>query len=61
MVTGSPKDPDPTKIFKQCEFHVNVLGPRKLHKKPRRKINFRYFDPLRLPGIQRTPEVHFSN
>ena len=25
------KDPDPIKTLKQCEFDVDVLGPRKCH------------------------------
>ena len=28
-VLRGPKDPEPTKILKQYEFYVNVLGPRK--------------------------------
>ena len=60
---GSLKDPYRRKILKQCEFYINnVLRPRKCRciKKSRHKINYRHFNPLRLPGVQRTPGIYFS-
>ena len=47
-VTGGLKNPNPTKIFKQCKFYVNLLGPKKCHCKKKLATKHQKADKLRL-------------